>query len=204
MEDAVAYDNKKDLFFCEDHDAIDHYKEEGIPLEPWMIERRIYMDDYFDTSISYPNVTDIAMQPGVLLEYVSSTFLEGWINYVQIINAYVIFRYSNPGKTRQRVERFNLIDGIIHTKLGQFGDDVLILAKGSERDGPLYWFFWFDRDSSDCMIGRFSTDEDESTVVASFCSYVVEVGRALSNEYIGAQLDPIALNTDHIHGWLSF
>lgn len=59
-------------------------------------------------------------------------------------------------------------------ELDAFEDDVLILTKvKSEAGKPMYWFFWFDQDVSDCAIGRFKTDMPEEEVFKLFTELVM-------------------------------
>ena len=48
--------------------------------------------------------------------------------------------------------------------MGKLNDDCLILAK--IKDGYIY--FWYDKDCSDCSIGKFETDDSESEVIVEF------------------------------------
>ena len=117
-------------------------------------------DDYFDECVSYPQ--DIALNPlpvGTLYEYVSSTFLNGFVNFVFIERAYLLNRYTNPtdvfdklGTTvqeppgslnwvtladllgpeanRDRAIRILFQKGRTHhVDLSNLSDDVLILAR---------------------------------------------------------------------------
>lgn len=107
---------------------------------------------YFEETQEYPR--NVAFNPlpwNICYEYVSSTFLNGFINYVKIKKAYLISRYTAEDELVQNVDiidppgSYNWIKfsgtkkevfdkittpgAIVHSHLDDFGDDVLILAK---------------------------------------------------------------------------
>lgn len=182
---------------------------------------------YFPESIEYPG-DQLVFDPlpmGVQYLYVSNSLLDGFINYVDKIKAFVIGRYLRwdeaPGveievqeppssskwakKTpRTKSELFDVLtteNAVYHSKLDTaFQDDVLILGKayknGDKEQPEFCWvFFWYDRDSSDCCIGRFQSDDEESEVVASFVDFVRKLD---VNEY-GEREIPL----HYFRGWLS-
>jgi len=85
---------------------------------------------------------------GVLYSYIGSSFLEGYINHIKPIKAYLLERYRTQGPKFE--EKWNNMEFKFHTKLSDLDDDVLILGE----TGKHYYFFWFDCDVSDCSIGR--------------------------------------------------
>lgn len=123
--------------------------------------------DRFDASIDYPNLTgQAALLPlGVLHCYVSSTFLNGWINYVTPVRAYLRTRYQTHEVNERDVAAFRESKHV-HADLGtMFSDDIDILARD---DAGCWWYFGFDQDVSDCVIGRFQTDAREDVVIRDF------------------------------------
>jgi hypothetical protein len=156
--------------------------------------------DFFTEEIEYP--TDVALNPlpiGTHYSYISSTFLDGFINYVTIIKAFVLGRYyrwdeeinhtisiMNPPGSNLWIKRKCITKDDLYRELTKekatlhanldsaFQDDVIILAKAGdiEDEGTCYIFFWYDRDCSDSCIGRFVTKVHESEVVKSFAEYV--------------------------------
>lgn len=156
--------------------------------------------DYFDDEVEYPK--DIAENPlplGTLYSYVSSTFLNGFINYVSVIDAFVLHRYTElgkdmtehlEGKTYQEpagsnkwtkfptaITKGEVIDlmsqprRLSGTDLNIFDDDVILLAR-TKTDTNVFYFFWFDCDVSDCMIGRFRTEDSQEIVIDKFRNFV--------------------------------
>ena len=165
-----------------------------------MTNKKIW--DYFDENIEYPK--EIAHNPipyGTVWCYISSTFLNGMINYVKPINCFVLDRYTAPDENvgdrnftvcnkgefgkwhKWNGSKKELIDVIVsgekemyHTKLDCFGDDIIILAKieTENDDTDKYIFFWFDMDCSDCSVGKFETDDLESDVIQSVVNWLEE------------------------------
>lgn len=151
--------------------------------------------NYFHSYIDYPK--DIAINPlpiNVLYNFVSVSFLNGFINYVKPIKAFVLCHYykwnepidhtisiQNPPnscywikkrcKTKSELYNTLIIPGItFHVNCDiDFQDDVVILAKTGSIDGKsCYFIFYYDRDCSDCSIGRFVTLNHENEVIKDF------------------------------------
>ncbi len=147
-------------------------------------EDQSFLDRYFHDHVEYPDVTDIMMEPGVLQEYVGTTFLNGWINHVEVKKAFLITRYNPHEQNLADVQKFNARDRG-HTNLSRdLNDDILLLAVEPKRPDH-YWFFWADQDCSDSQVGRFITDDPCETVAESFANYAQECSLELSREYSG-------------------
>jgi len=159
---------------------------------------------YFEESIEYPSNAVLcvgALPEGIMLEYVSGTYLNGFINYCKPIKAFCLERYiqwdevldanhkisvQDPPDSRNWVEKkpttkdelFNLITEpgrLYHVHLDvDFQDDLVILCKIEDTDS--YLVFHYDRDVSDCGIGRFSTGDPQDEVIAEFVKYVEGFG----------------------------
>lgn len=157
--------------------------------------------DYFDDNIDYPN--EVAHNPlpyGTVWCYISSTFLNGFINYVKPIKVYQLDRYECEDEpkevdyrdkgdyganwkkftgTKSELRKLVLDEKIqfAHTKLHLFGDDIALLAEieNNEEDGKgRYMFFWFDCDVSDCCIGKFETTDTKEEVIQSMVNWLEE------------------------------
>lgn len=168
--------------------------------------------DYFEDVIEYPQ--DVAYKPipwNVAWNYISSTFLNGFINYVNPIACYVLNRYKQENEDiscrnisvcdrggfgnwyKFKGTKKQLIDDIIsgekelyHTDLSCFGDDIIVLAeiedeRNNEKGQNKFMFFWFDMDVSDCSIGRIKTDDDEGFVVNSLENWLIKEFKNNSN-----------------------
>lgn len=130
--------------------------------------------DYFSDEIEFPK--EVAHDPipyGTIYQYISATFLNGFINYVEPIATFVIDRYEPRDKKIEMIEAIRSgEEKIRHTKLDMFEDDVIVLGRipteTTKNDvNRRYMFFWFDKDVSDCFIGRFITDDPEEEVIRS-------------------------------------
>lgn len=163
----------------------------------------ISFNDYFSCHEEYADPTEVDINSsGWEITYISHTFLNGWINYVKPISAFVIPRYSKDGeeyyKLKENVEKFNRQKDI-HSQLN-LGDDVLILARDKRMD---WWFFWFDCDVSDCSIGRFITKDTDQEVIQLFKDYVVDRMEDLCEGY-KEKREAMELNVENICGWIRF
>lgn len=157
--------------------------------------------DYFEDNIEYPSeVVHNPLPYGTVWSYISSTFLNGFVNYVKPISCFVLDRYTaddeeigdrnltvcNKGEFgkwhKWNGTKRELITAICsgdkemcHTDMSCFGDDITILAEVETdiEDGKgRYMFFWFDNDVSDCSIGKFKTDDSKEQVVQSMKNWL--------------------------------
>jgi len=147
---------------------------------------------------SDPKEVDVG-SVGWCIDYISSTFLNGWINYVKPVKAFVIHRYEeDAGALGQRVEEWHK-EAPYHTKLSVFQDDVLLLGRSERGD---WWYFWFDCDVSDCCIGKFE-DDSGSDIPAEFEEYVQSRAEELKGYHSGPPAW-MELDVKKIRGWVSF
>jgi hypothetical protein len=159
-------------------------------------------NDYFPDTEEYPQYGYYILPFGVMYEYVANSFLDGFINKVDILKSFVMSRYhawdENLGEIKVNVRK-DVGDGmawtdvichnkeeifkelttpgaVVHPHLDTaFQDDVLILGKVQVPGGPFcYFYFWYDRDCSDCCIGRFVTDDPEEEVIEAFTRHCLE------------------------------
>lgn len=163
------------------------------------MEKKKTIWEYFEDNYEFPK--EIAHNPipyGTVWTYVSSTFLNGFINYVKPISCHLIDRYTadNENITDRNISYRNsgeikwlkfdgtkkeLKDKILsgefqmhHTRLNCFGDDIIILSEiETENDETgKYMFFWFDMDCSDCSIGKFETTDTKEEVIESVVNWL--------------------------------
>lgn len=186
--------------------------------------------DYFDDTVEYPK--DIAYNPipwNVVWTYISSTFLNGFVNYVNPIACYVVNRYTKEddkldfNNLLESGERFNgtkkeLIDNIIsgnykpyHTDLSCFEDDIIILAeikddRNNEKGVNKFMFFWFDMDVSDCSIGRIKTEDYKEFVVESLENWLTKEFKENKNHEENHEDENgfHKLPLSFLKGWLKF
>ena len=149
--------------------------------------------DLFDNDVDYPalNGNTEILPVGTLYNYVSSTFLNGFVNIAgKPIAAFGIFLYNDvdgqsqmPVQYREpansfiwqrtseqmtRREVFELVTQpgrVVHTDLGMIDCNVMILMRSGDN---VYWSFDYDQDVSDCSIGRFKSDLSEEELIKIF------------------------------------
>lgn len=146
----------------------------------------------FKYNEEYPeNIAERGAPQDTLYEYVSTTFLNGFINYVKIFFVCVIERYVIWDENPDCFEAWNGVAKDFHPDYSHIGDDVLILAESPNS----FWFFWSDQDSSDCMIGRFAKEEVE---YVRFIGPTNEIEAAKTGRPIYTQEEVIQKLKDHI------
>lgn len=188
--------------------------------------------DYFNENIDYPS--DVALNPipyGTVWNYISSTFLNGFVNYVKPIACFVLDRYAednelvgernftvcNKGEFgkwhKWEGTKKELIESIVnetkemgHTKLDCFGDDIVILA---EIETDKYMFFWYDMDCSDCSIGRFETTEPKEKIINSVVNWLEREkmdnnGKIVTDGFDNGIVNYHKLPISFLEGWVSF
>jgi len=181
--------------------------------------------DYMDT-IEYPSNDLLAegIKDGISFDFVPTTYLNGFINCVQIIDAYMFRRYkvlesylvNKYGTYDQSIIEANidpnnltwersccLIDERMEKRDFHFThtmenfDDMLILGKLSDS----YWVFWVSCQPSESCIGRLSisTFESDNDAMES----LKKAAKDFSNEDSKKDIDkikqiPIELFSDSI------
>ncbi len=109
----------------------------------------ILEDKYFDDSVDYPSISGEILPTGILYCYVSSTFINGFLNYSKPLKAFLMHRYEeNPRTNKLAAEKFNSSNDH-HSNLRTIRDDILLLSK---NDAGEYWYFWLDNDVSDVLL----------------------------------------------------
>lgn len=178
------------------------------------------IQDYFNNSIDYP--TEVAHNPvpyGTIQCYISSTFLNGMINYVKPISCFVLDRYTADDENIGDVTKKELINAIIsgekemyYTNMNCFNDDIVLLAEietNEEDDKGRYMFFWFDCDVSDCCIGKFETTDTKEEVVQSIRNWLDVCKEEYKGKIFEEGCDNGILNYSELpisflNGWLKF
>lgn len=154
----------------------------------------------FSNSTEYPDPTQIDMtRSGWCMHYISSTFLDGWINYVEPVRAFVVSRYADDFSDVKATLAAWTANPPYHTEMSKLGDDVLLLAKDK---ASRYWFFHFDNDVSDCSIGVLDA-EASARAVDAFAAYAASAARDFQKSYggTGEALDiPLSL----LMGWVKW
>lgn len=160
-------------------------------------------NEYWGDTVEYPKPTESILPLDTLWTYIATTFLNGWINCVKPIKAFLITRYTQHEENIANAAKFNGRQDY-HTEATDYIDDDVLLLAMDEHNEDIYWFFWSDRDSSDSRIGRFKTADPQEHVVKLFEKYCQERSRELSVDY-GADkpYDAIELDAAKFTGWVS-
>lgn len=168
----------------------------------------------FSDGREYPQFFDEEeiLPMGMLYSYVGHSFLDGLVNHT--VNqrwshdqqrAVLVNRYFDEADQRDlgMTKRQNL-DVIMakerhRTELHQLRDDVAIL---SCRNG-IFWFYYYDCDVSDCMIGRFRSAMPFDEVYALMLTFIVEMNHV--RNYSPMDQEPYwELSSEVIKGWVSW
>lgn len=169
--------------------------------------------DIFLDSEDYPqNVAERGVAEDTAYCYISNTFLNGFINYVDVIKAVVVERYTCPpdcdcinGNTDTCVvwdspefhERLKPMISNFHCDWSYSPDDVWILAETEN----CWWFFWYDRDCSDCCIGRANKQRLISDGLTK--EKLIEVFDHCTKTWEGYNKGRTFDFTSHCKGWLT-
>lgn len=171
----------------------------------------IYTEDVdiynlFDRDISYPDHSLIlnGLKDGMNFTYISNTYLNGFINYVDIIGGYMVRKYQ--GEKEKWDEACSNVDALLnepHTNISDAHkfDDILILARGAGS----YWLFWNDGDCSDCCIGRLSMDtfDGQETAMLYLKKTLIKISSSY-NIMTSSDSDYFKyLSEDHFRGWIT-
>lgn len=179
--------------------------------------------NYFDSTQTYPeNILHEMLPYGTLWEYVSVDLLNGFVNYGKPLKICVCDRYRTPDyrlDNEYNCTKIELISKIqnneltlFHTNLRIFNDDIILLQKFDAsykqmhdmceiddveydelRNMGHYILYWFDCDTSDCMIGKFRTTDSEEKVIESFDNYIKDL-----------EFECYNLPLNFLNGWLKF
>lgn len=164
-----------------------------------------FQNKYFNSFSDYlsPYTEDEPFKNGHCYCYVSDTLLNGIINYIKPIKAFLMDRYNEDLLSKNKaLELFNS-NSESHTNLSIFRDDVIMLAY--EKESKFYWYLWFDMDCSDCVIGRFKTEDSEKQVIKSFEEWVKDTQKTFCDDYHPERKgEAIELNIKYINGWVRF
>ena len=155
--------------------SYEDYKKEAADRKAVARFREAYMGQVHE----YPEGAKLVrgLRDGVLYSYVSSDYLNGLVNYVRPIKAFVINAYREDGFPPEAfAEALATIE--VHANLRVFKDDVLLLARIA---GASFAYFHFDQDVSDCEVGAFAIngplEETEADVVRKFEEHVQALSR---------------------------
>jgi len=161
-------------------------------------------NDYMPGGGKYVNPTDV--NNNYCIEYISSTYLNGYINYVKLKSGYILDKYQDIDKlpTKELMSAFSNapFNQLFHTKFYDwFKNDTILLGRGdkSSVEGAGDWFyFWYDCDVSDCCFGRFETDDVEEVVLELFDKHIKKLS-SYNND-----CETFKFDVSKLCGWISW
>lgn len=119
------------------------------------------MFERFD-SYQYPDNEQIisGLKIGDGFEYVSTRYLNGLINYVDIKAVFMVNRYSDNDRWKNACKYIDEELSGFHTDFGKIpnSDDIIILGKLSDS----WMIFYSDMDCSDSMVARIKIEDGET------------------------------------------
>jgi len=117
----------------------------------------------------YPqNLAERGVPQNMLFDFVSNQFLDGFINYVKPVFCCVVETYKKLENIVLEVERFNQS---FHSSFDILSDNVWILAESENS----FWFFAYDKDASDCVIGRIEKIYSKEEMIEFFINQIGEI-----------------------------
>lgn len=157
--------------------------------------------DIAENRYDYPNNDKLlnGVEINSAYGYVSSTYLNGFINYVNILCGAMVNAYAMDD------EEWNIfcknVDELVnefHTDVSNADkfDEIYVLAESSDS----YWIFDSDKDCSDCAITRISKEhfKDRDEAMASFYANIEKYAKECTG------CDKIKLLfKEHFTGWIT-
>ncbi len=142
-----------------------------------LADKDIFINSNFNKIVEFPIYTIGDILPfWTLYIGVSSDFLDMFVNHVDIIKSFIISRYQDRTETEEKVYSFNKYKD----NYSYFGDDLILLGKPIKTfiDGKWveslndYWYFWYDSNMCDCVIGRFKANKNVINEFIIHCNAV--------------------------------
>jgi hypothetical protein len=97
-------------------------------------------------------------------------------------------------------DEIELVKKAYHTDYSNISDDIIVLAKTKNS----LWFFWSDKDVSDCQIGRIATTTiNQNDFIQKLIDWITShsyIERGLNTEAIVGKYKELDLPT----GWITF
>ena len=168
----------------------------------------------FKDDREYPRdeLAEEGVPQGMFYSYVSSTYLNGLVNYVRTRWVGVVQRYvndSDPGRHGDADDpiwddafeaRCLASADCGHPDYSKIPEDIWLLGETENS----WWFFWSDQDSSDCCIGRFAKSDEELTVEQLIVEVKAQAHKTqCDNHYVEDPPGKI-LELPIRNGWASF
>lgn len=157
---------------------------------------------YFIKTIDFPNLQGDILKFNVLYDFVSSSWLNAFINNCELLQVIAIDRYE-PIDSKKLKAMIDLDNGITTSNLSFLKDDIIVLGHINKDE---YIFFYFDYDISDCKIGRFQTSDSIEEIKSNVINYIANrLKPGEIKEYIDDGIkDYSILPIKAFKGWLKY
>ena len=141
---------------------------------------------YFTDFYLYKNPyqEEIIFKPNILYTYIPSYILDPLPKNMTFVKSYLLDRYRDEeGIDEDLINRYNDPKDKYQYTLAYdlLPDDVVLLMY--EEKSEFYWYFWFDKDCSDCACGRFKTKDSLEKVIEIFDKKIQELQVYYCNSY---------------------
>ena len=141
---------------------------------------------YFTDFYLYKNPyqEEIIFKPNILYTYIPSYILDPLPKNMTFVKSYLLDRYRDEeGIDEDLIRRYNDTKDKYQYTLAYdlLPDDIVLLMY--EEKSKFYWYFWFDKDCSDCACGRFKTKDSLEKVIETFDKKTQELQVYYCNSY---------------------
>jgi len=127
-----------------------------------------FIKEYFTECVDYPaedQLCDDGVLDGVLYDYVSNTYLDGFINYLGKLTVFLL-PDNTQAVTDIGIQELEEVFKGYNTKLYDIGYEILVLGETKK----FFWILNYNPDNSDCAIGKFTKPFDRSRLEALLIS----------------------------------
>ena len=107
--------------------------------------------ELFDVQMQPKDVVEKGITQDTMVSYISTTFLNGYVNYLNIYKVIMIERYEKLEQIQLETVKADLMVDY-HTNYSKAPDDIILFGETNSS----YWFLWSDKDVSDSSIARVS------------------------------------------------
>lgn len=158
--------------------------------------------DLFQERIESPDDERLmkGLEENVIYEHISVTYLNGFINYCNILRGYMIQVYSDDDQWEVMCKNIDNLPVTFHTNISDSEnfDYVVILAETEN-----YWYFFDnDCDGSCCSIGMLSKDKYRCKNYLLGC--LKEEAENISEYFENSSKSKLKeLTSAHFSGWIT-
>jgi len=153
-----------------------------------------FCDLFYEEEFPSHNQMAEGIPENTVYSYVSSTYVNGFVNYINPFYFVLVKRYSDDKEWEKCIESISSIEKEYHLRLSKFGDDILLLGETENN----WWYIWYDNDVSDCCIGKFEKSKiSKDDLIECFIEWIK------SNDYI-SDYYVLSNKLGKHNGWLTF